>query len=357
MSDELRVGIIGAGGIAAKLHLPEMQTVPGMRVTLLAGRKESRLKTLSERYGIPRWTHSYDEVIESDDIDAVIVAVPHPLHVTWGLKALNRGLHVFMQKPLSTTLEEAEQFVQATEAGSATVLALPYVSSPPVLAARKLVQDGTLGTVSAARARFSHGGPEVYYAGIQQIFGEQPADDLWFFDATQADAGALFDMGVYAIARLVALVGSVTAVTARLTTVAKPTTLEDTAAVLLDFASGALGVAETGWCDAARSAAFSVHGTAGRVMHDFRDPELRLLKPGSAVNEDAPLIEETVDLAGWPVQNAHQHWAECIRAGTQPELSSAAMARHITEIMLAAKESSRTRRTVEVHSRCGCEPR
>ena len=356
MNETLKVGIIGAGGIAAKLHLPEMQTVTNARVTLLAGRKQSRLDTLAARYDVPLSTTDYDEVINSPDVNAVIVALPHPLHVEWGLKALDRGLHVLMQKPLSTSLDDADRFVEAAAASNCTVLALPYNNSPPVLAARRLVQQQALGTVSSARARHSHGGPEVYYAGIQQIFGEQPADDLWFFDAAKADAGALFDMGVYSIGRLVSLMGSVTAVTARLTTVAKPTTLEDTAAVLLDFASGALGVAETGWCDAARSGEFSIHGTAGRVMHDFRAEGLQLLRPGSAVDEDAPLLEERIDLAEWPVQNAHQHWAECIRAGKQPELSSAVMARHITEIMLAAQESSRSRRTVEVHSRCGAEP-
>jgi predicted dehydrogenase len=352
----LRVGIVGGGGIAAKLHLPELRTVEGADVAVIAGRRRSRLETLCRTFNVPRWTQSYDEVVADPGLDAVIIAVPHPLHVEWGLKALEAGKHVFMQKPLSTSLADADRFVDAVEHSDRTVLALPYVSRPDVLAARRMVAEGRLGTVSAARARHSHGGPEVYYAGIQQTFAEQAEDSLWFFDAARADVGALFDMGVYAIANLVTIAGSVRAVTARCTTVAKPTALEDTAALLLDFESGALGTAECGWCDAARTSEFSIHGTAGKLVSTGRPPVLVHSRPSSTTDEDAPLVEDRVDLAGTSPANAHEHWAECIRRGVQPPLSSARTARHVTEIMLAALESSRASRTVEVTSRLAPVP-
>lgn len=347
----LRVGIIGAGGIAAKMHLPEMQTVEDAAVTLISGRKQSRLETLCRKFDVPNWTQNYQDVIDDADIDAVIISLPHPLHVEWGLKALAAGKHVYMQKPLSTSLAEAEDFVNAAENSDRIVLALPYVSGPKMLAARSMVADGQLGTVSSAHARQSHGGPEVYYAGIQEILEEEPADALWFFDADQADVGALFDMGVYPIATLVAILGSVTSVTARCKTVGKPTKLEDTAALLLDFESGALGVAETGWCDAARSTYLSVHGTAGKLSSFSREDPLTWWRPSSATDEDAPLLRNEVDLSDVQPQNSHQHWAECIRNSRQPPLSNARSARHITEILLAGLQSSREGRTVEVQSR------
>ncbi len=351
LMSQLRVGIIGAGGIAAKLHLPEMKTVADAEVTVVSGRRQSRLETICRKFGVKRWTQSYDEVVNDASIDAVIIALPHPLHVDWGLQALAAGKHVYMQKPLSTSMDEANRFVEAVEQTDRTVLALPFVSRPPVLAARKMVNAGVLGTVSAAHARHSHGGPEVYYAGIQEILEEQPEDALWFFDATKADVGALFDMGVYAIANLVTIVGSVRAVTARCATVDKPTHLEDTAALLLDFANGALGTAETGWCDAARTGEFSIHATEGKLVMPGSDQPLSYYRPRSKVDEDAPLIHETIDVSEFPVENSHQHWVNCIRQRTQPSLSNAHTARHITEIMLAGLESSREGRTIEIKSR------
>ncbi len=349
--DGLRVGIIGAGGIAAKLHLPEMQTIADADVVVLAGRRQSRLEVLCRKFDVPNWTQNFDSVIDDPQVDAVIIALPHPLHVEWGLKAIATGKHVYMQKPLSTSMDEADRFVAAAENSDRTVLALPFVSRPHVLATRKLIADGALGQVSAAHARHSHGGPEVYYAGIQAILEEEPADELWFFDADKADVGALFDMGVYAISNLVATVGAVKAVTARCTTVAKPTRLDDTAAVLLDFENGALGTAETGWCDAARTGEFSIHGTDGKVEFPGQDGLLSYFRPSSKVDEDAPQIHESVAVCSFPVENSHQHWVRCIRDRIAPPLSNASMARHITEIMLSALESSREGRTVEIASR------
>jgi predicted dehydrogenase len=348
---KLQVGIIGAGGIASKLHLPELATVEGAEVVVLAGRRESRLKTLSRKFGVPRWTHSYEEVIADPDIDAVIIALPHPLHVKYGLLALEAGKHVHMQKPLSTSLEEAEQFVQAAESGDCTVLALPFVARPHIHAARKLIAEGRIGQVSSAHARFSHGGPEVYYATIQQILEEEAEDELWFFDAQKADVGALFDMGVYAIATLVTILGSVTRVTCRMSTVAKPTTLEDTASLILEFEQGILGTAETGWCDGARTATFSIHGTEGKLVNPSLTDQLIHYQPTSRIDEDAPLSETLVDTSAWPNVHSHQHWVDCIRAGRQPPLSNARTARHITEIMLRGLESAKECRTVDVQSR------
>lgn len=347
----IRVGIVGAGGIAAKLHLPELTAIPGVQVTHLAGRKQSRLELLCRKFAVPNWTHAYSEIIEHPEIDAVVIALPHPLHVRYGLQALAAGKHLLMQKPLCTRLDEADQFVAAVAAGTRTVLALPHVSRPPVLAARELVQRGELGVVSSATARFSHGGPEVYYATVQAILEEEPEDQLWFFDDQQADVGALFDMGVYAIAHLVAVLGSVTHVTCRLATLHKPTRLEDTATVLLDFASGAIGTAETGWCDGARTYGFAIHGTNGKLTNPSLTSELILSRPSSLIDEDAPLAEQPVDLGTYPSRNAHEEWVDCIRTGQQPQLSNAAHARHVTEIMLKSLESARTGRTLPVTSR------
>ncbi|MCH9652635.1 MAG: Gfo/Idh/MocA family oxidoreductase [Planctomycetes bacterium] len=348
---DLKVGIIGAGGIAAKMHLPELQTVDDCEVVMLAGRKQSRLDVLCRKFNVPHSTQNYQEVIDDDRINAVAIALPHPLHVEWGVKAIKAGKHVYMQKPLSTSMDEADAFVEETDDHNQTVLALPYMSNPHVLATRDYIQEGKLGTISSAQARSSHGGPEVYYAGIQEILEEKPTDDLWFFDADKADVGALFDMGVYAIANLVGVVGAVKSVTAKLTTVSKPTRLEDTASMILEFENGALGTAQTGWCDAARTYEFSVHGTAGKIVSSRQAESLQYLYPLSDVDEDLPLGEETVNLSDYPIQNSHQHWAACIRQGVQPPLSNAATARHVTEILLASLKSSRENRTVDITSR------
>src|SRR4051812_36140220 len=346
MPDIVRIGIIGAGGIAVKLHLPELAGESARaKVTLISGRKESRLRLLCDKFGVPRFTTSYDDVIAAEDVDAVIVATPHPSHVEWGIKALRAGKHVYMQKPLSGDMGEADTFVaEADRHTGRIVYCLPHFPDA-VHTVRKLLRDGAIGKPASGRARTSHGGPEVYYREISQLFGEPETDDLWFFDAKRAGVGALFDMGVYAVAHMVALLGTVKRVTAVIATIDKPTTLEDTATLILRHASGAVSTAETSWCDPGRSWAFSVHGTTGKFEIDA-DGNAVQSRPSALDRDNAEIVRSVVEPTV-KVGNSHTHWLDCIAKGGQPPVSNARTARHITEILLAGLEAGWTGRAVE----------
>src|SRR5438552_6800400 len=141
--DTLNVGIIGAGGIAQKLHLPDIAHTPGLRVTCLAGRKESRLRSLAERFDVPRITTDHRALLADDSIQGVIIALPHPLHVPVGLEALAAGKHIFMQKPLCGDMAEADALVDAIAASNRTVLCLPHFGDA-TYRARELAQAGAI---------------------------------------------------------------------------------------------------------------------------------------------------------------------------------------------------------------------
>ena len=346
----IRVGVIGAGGIAHKLHLPQVAETEGMRVTHIAGKEDWRLKILSERFDIPNWTLNYEELLAEESIDAIIVALPHPLHVPFGLKVLSANKHLLMQKPLCADMNEANQFVEAVEKTDKTVMCLPHFGAE-IYSTRKLVESGVIGKPSGIHCRVSHGGPEVYYAEVRDYF-EEKGDALWFFDASKASVGALFDMGVYAVAVLVAIMGSVKSVMGITTTIDKPTTLEDTATLILHFENGAVGTAETGWCDPAKSWELRVHGTAGKLVSPGRNGfGITRWEPGSYTREDTPSIPHDLDASPENRRNAHQHWAQCIREKRQPEMSNAKSARHVSEILLAGLKSSQTGQRVEILSK------
>lgn len=346
----LTFGIIGAGGIANKLHLPQLARNPRARVKWLSGRSEHRLKTLAERYNVPRWTHDPEDLLRDPEVDAIIVALPHPLHVDAGIAALQAGKHLLMQKPLCDKMDDANRFVQAVERSDRTVLVLPHFS-PAVYASRALIAQGAIGKVSGVSGRSSHGGPEVYYAEVRDAFDEQ-SDDLWFFDAQRASVGALFDMGVYACSQVIAAGGSVARVFGRTATVDKPTTLEDTATLLLEFESGALGTVETGWCDPARTNYLHIHGTRGKLMNPGHEHNpLTRWEPGSYTREDIPPVPHAVDVAPYDHGDVHQHFLACVAAGQQPPVSNAQTARHVTEVLLAGLESARSGRAIDIASR------
>ena len=348
----MNIGIIGAGGIAQKMHLPqiaELAQTEDIRVTHLAGRKEHRLRLLAERYAVPHWTLDYTDLLADDSIDGIIVALPHPLHVKVGLEVLAAGKHLYMQKPLCADMDEANAFVTAAEQTDRIVYCLPHFS-PEVYACRQLVHEGAIGKPSSAHCRVSHGGPEVYYAEIRDNFGETD-EGLWFFQPGEAAVGALFDMGVYAVAALVATMGSVQSVMGQTATVDKPTVLEDTAALLLRFANGAIGAAETSWCDPARTWQLRLHGTRGKLVTPGHEgATLTRWEPGSYTREDEPAVPHSIEVSGYARGDSHAEWLRCIRDHSPPELSHARAARHVTEILLAGLESARTGCRVELYT-------
>ena len=347
---KIRLGVIGAGGIVCRLHLPALVAGEDFEIVVLGGRREHRLKHQCEQFNIPHWTQDYDSIIADDSLDAILVGTPHPLHVSWGVKALESGKHVLMQKPLCGEMDEANQFVEATERSRLTVMCLPHVSAS-LRKARQLLAEGAIGRVSGARFRSSHGGPEIYYAEIRDIFGEKD-DDLWFFDAKRASVGALFDMGVYAVSGLVTMLGTFKRVTGFVTTFDKPTELEDVATLVLEMESGGIVTAETSWCDPARTWGASIHGTAGKLTLPGEDgAALSQWTPTSYTRETAPVDLKAIDCSDADLGDMHTHFAECIRDGKQPPLSHVYAARHVTEILLAGMASARTGSAVELMTR------
>ena len=348
----LRIGILGAGGIAAKRHLPELvkeRDRGRCEIASVAGRKEHRLAALREHFGVDRSTTDYEALLADDGVDAVVVATPHPLHVDWGIRCLEAGKHVLMQKPLCAKREEADRFVEAAERSDRVVMCLPHLG-PSAYRARRMVADGAVGRVSGAYARTSHGGPEVYYREVSAFFGEPEPSDLWFFDPRQADAGALFDMGVYAVANLVGVLGRVVRVSGMTATIEKPTTLEDQANLVLAFESGALATAETSWADPARTWALSVHGSDGKLTAPGADGASMTRHVPTALDSDRSEITREAVEVGDGLGSASAHWLDCIERGETPPFSNARTARHVTEVLLAGLEAGPTGRSIDIES-------
>ena len=118
----MNVGIIGAGGIANKLHLPQLAKLPAFKVTRLSGRSPARLRMLAERFDVPHWSHDHHDILNDASIAAVVVALPHPFHVPIGLEVVAAGKHLMMQKPLCDRLEDADHFAAAQTATDRSVL-------------------------------------------------------------------------------------------------------------------------------------------------------------------------------------------------------------------------------------------
>ncbi len=115
-SGKTRVAVVGAAGAFGMKHLDGLANIPEAEVTVVSGTKPEATQAVADRYGVPNVVLSYEEVLERDDVDAVILATPTGLHASQTQAALAAGKHVEVEIPLADSLADAEATLAAAEA-------------------------------------------------------------------------------------------------------------------------------------------------------------------------------------------------------------------------------------------------
>ena len=156
MTKPLGVGLIGCGFATEDRHLPAMSRIAEVEAVALADVEASVLSQVAERFGIGRRYPDAGELIADPGVEAVAVCVPAAQHVEVALAALDAGKHVFVEKPLSLSLEEADRLIERA-ASSPLKAQVGFNLRWHRLArqARKLIADGGLGRIQAVRSVYS----------------------------------------------------------------------------------------------------------------------------------------------------------------------------------------------------------
>src|SRR5579875_1638903 len=97
---DLRIGILGAAGIAERAMVDPSRQLEGVRVAAIGSRDPERARALAGRLAVPQ-AGDYDSVLANPDIDLVYIALPPTFHARWATRALESGKHVLCEKPLS----------------------------------------------------------------------------------------------------------------------------------------------------------------------------------------------------------------------------------------------------------------
>ena len=151
--DRVRVGLIGAGGVARTRHLPALARIPEADLRLVWSRDPARAAAVADEFGIAGVASSWQEIAESDEIDAVIVATPPVLHHPATLSALSAGKHVLSQARMARNLREAREMLRASEAAPHLVTCLypplPGLKGDRVM--KRMLRDGYVGDVRDVR--------------------------------------------------------------------------------------------------------------------------------------------------------------------------------------------------------------
>jgi len=183
--EKLKVAIIGAGSIAEMGHLPYYQKHPQVELVAIVDKNLKRVQYMREKYSISKIYSSFEEMVNDIKVDAVSICTPNVDHFPIAWEALNRGIHILVEKPLTTTYEEALKLQKiAIEKKCVAMVGMTHRFRNDVKALKKYVETGELG--------------DIYYAKAK-ILRRRGTPRGWFTDKGRSGGGALMDIGVHAL--------------------------------------------------------------------------------------------------------------------------------------------------------------
>ena len=111
----VRVGVIGAGGVAQTRHLPRLASIDEVDLAFIWSRDSLKATKVAKEFEIPKVANDWQEITESSSIDAIIIATPPNLHLPVTLSALSAGKHVLCQARMARNLSEARTMLAASQ--------------------------------------------------------------------------------------------------------------------------------------------------------------------------------------------------------------------------------------------------
>jgi len=196
MDRKLKVAVIGAGGIATGAHMPGYANMDNVEVVAICDIKIEKAKKLAEKYHVPQVFENYEDVFEIPGLDAVDICTPNYLHSVIAVAALEKGLHVFSEKPDAVSAAEAQKMKDAADKSGKVLMVMRnnrYMLTSAFL--KKYIEEGRMGEIYAARC------------GWQRRRGI-PGKGGWFTTKAQSGGGPLIDLGVHMIDLTMWLMGN-----------------------------------------------------------------------------------------------------------------------------------------------------
>ncbi|MDN8590608.1 Gfo/Idh/MocA family oxidoreductase [Paenibacillus sp. 11B] len=337
---KIKVAVFGCGAIAERRHIPEYAANENVELVAFADPIVERAEKMAETYGGKAYS-SYEELLASEEVDAVSVCTPNYLHASMAIAAANAGKHVLVEKPMAVTTEEGEQMIEdAKKNGVYLMVGHNQRLMPPHIKAKEILDSGKLGKVLNFRTSFGHPGPEGW-----SVDGAES----WFFRKEEAIMGAMGDLGVHKSDFIRYLLDDeVSEVAGFISTLHKENTkVDDNATCLLRMKSGAIGTLVASWtqyragdnstvlwCENGVMKIGTVEGD--EVIVELTNGTVETYKVGAMATNEKQVPSGVIDA-----------FVESIVTQTPPSISGEEGLRSL-QVILAAFESEKTGQIVKL---------
>lgn len=323
----IKIGLVGAGIMGISHHLAYQQ-MSGIQIVAVCDLDEEKAKKVASKWQANLYS-TMEEMLDKESLDAVDICLPMNLHRNAVEQAAARGKHVFCEKPIAPSVEDAEAMIDACKQANVTFMVGHVVRFfPEYTKAWEMLQSGRIGKPAVIRTVRS---------------GAFPIWTPWYADYDKS-GGPLLDLAIHDFDFLRWCFGPVKRVFSRSLT-GKREALDHTL-TLLRFESGAMAHVEASWGYPQGSpfqTSLEIAGTKGLVQFN-KDDSHAIVKFGGSQEQnrvpDSPLAKS-------PYALELEHFVECIRNGSKP-LTSGEEALASLRVALAAVESVKTGQPVEL---------
>jgi predicted dehydrogenase len=307
--DKLNIGVIGLGWAAQLIHLPLLQKMPEAQVVAVMDRDKAKGRMVADKFGIKRLYTDVNQMLETEDLAAVVVCTSTDAHKDVTLAALRAGKDVLVEKPIARHYSEAVEMADAARTQKRKLMVgMNHRFRPDVMILKSLIEGKELGKIFYVRTGWLR---------------KRSSDSSWFTQKERSGGGVLLDLGIMMLDMAFWMMSYPEVQRVRASHYRQKTReVEDTSLVSLSMKNGSLVNIEVSWtmnldddvyiCDV-----FGTEGTA--TLNPLRiQKELH----GTLVNLSPPKMGAPQHLFTRSYENELRHFVGAVR-NVHPVISTA----------------------------------
>ncbi len=300
--------VIGLGRIAGHLMPGALDTTNSSITGLVSGHRD-KAERIAAQYGVPAGSiynyDNFDEIAHNPSIDAVYVALPNSMHAEYTIRAAKAGKHVLCEKPMCTSVADAEAMIAACKAANVKLMIAYRCHYEPIhLKAIQLIRKGKVGQVQA----------------ISSSFGFNIAPGEWRINKKLAGGGPLYDVGIYSLNACRYLTGEepaqISAVASTIDQDGRFNEVEENVAWTMRFPSGIVASCSTTY-GSNMTGYFKVYGSKGWLeinpAFNYDGVHLRGELSGQTLDEPNPSRDP------YQFQAQAEHFSHCVQNNLEPQ--------------------------------------
>ena len=305
----IKFALVGCGRIAKRhSELLGNNQIKGAKLVAVCDKVKEKAKAIEERFHVPSYACMH-EMMSNNEVDVVVILSESGLHSRHTIELARYGAHIMVEKPMALTLKDADEMINACRSNNIKLFIIKQNRfNTPVVALRKALENGRFGKLFMGTVR-------VRWCRTQEYYAQDPWRGTW-----AKDGGVLTNQASHHLDLLEWMMGEVESVFAYSKKSLAKIEAEDTAAVLLKFKNGGLGIIEATTAIRPKDleGSLSILGEKGSVeVGGFAVNEMRTWNFSDYESGDEKVIDEysvnPPNVYGFGHQSYYEHVVDCIK--------------------------------------------